>query len=272
MWKPRSSRPGRSPSAATARSMPAGRAGTAVAARRQPVDAQEQPRLVVRREQRVGPVAAHGEPPHARGAGDPVQRAGAHPRVDGGGGIVVGVRDHRVQQRPLAGREPAVGRRPHDREREHRLDDAGREEPAVDAHAAHAPPLVRDREPDRAGTAPRRALRLIDAAGSDEPRRRGRRGGDGDRRIPRHLGARVGDPHDPRRRLGHGGSDERQQDCGDQYAHATKRSRPRGGTPATVRRTRCVPARASGPAAPRRANGRRRTARHSARPGRRPAR
>ena len=73
----------------------------AVAARHEPVDPQEEARLVDRRDARGGPVPGGPEVAHVRAPGHPQQPGVADVRVDGVGAVVVGALDHRVEQSPL---------------------------------------------------------------------------------------------------------------------------------------------------------------------------
>ena len=169
-----------------------------VALGRELVDPQEQTRLVGGRDVRVGPVADVGEVGHVRRAGDPVQAGAADPPVDGARGVVVRHRDHRVQQRPLGRREPAVPRLAHDLEREHRLDDARRVEPVVEVEPADPAVRQRHREADRAGAGAGVVARVLDAAERDEARLGPRRDGvGGGRQRPQHQRQEQCPAHHP---------------------------------------------------------------------------
>ena len=164
---------------------------------RELVDAEEQARLVGSGDVRVGPVADVAEVGHVRRRGHPVEPGAADAPVYGAGGVVVGHRDHRVQQRPFRRRQVAVVGLAHHLEREHGLDDAGRVEPVVDARAADPPAGLGDRERDGARARAHVVARLLQAPDRHQARL-GRHGdGRGVRRMSRQRDERGEDgaPH-----------------------------------------------------------------------------
>jgi hypothetical protein len=110
----------------------------AVAPRDEPVDPQEQARLIGRGHRRAAPGRVGEEMAHADPARERAQRRQADARVHGVGGAVVGHADHRAQQRAVvrAQRPPAHVAAAQVRDQQHRLDDARR---AVLRRAAPAP-------------------------------------------------------------------------------------------------------------------------------------
>ena len=111
--------------------------------RHQPVDPAEEARLVLRAELRIGPVAGHGEVPHADQAGEPVEGRVADAVVDGVGRVVRRDRDHRAERRPLAGVRGPVPDAAQVRHEQHRLHQARAHVHPVRREAVHACPTSR---------------------------------------------------------------------------------------------------------------------------------
>ena len=139
--------------------------------RHQPVDPAEEARLVLRAELRIGPVAGHGEVPHADQAGEPVEGRVADAVVDGVGRVVRRDRDHRAERRPLAGIRGPVADAAQVRHQQHRLHQARAHVHPVRREAVHASPRVDERPRVGASARAQPALDRAHAAYRREARR-----------------------------------------------------------------------------------------------------
>jgi hypothetical protein len=111
-----------------------------VALRQQLLDAQEEARLVARRDLRQAPDRGDLEVGHAGPVGQPDDRRIADDVADPRGRDVVGAADHGRQQRAVGGLEVAIGGLLQVRDHEHRLDHARARDLTV--HPAPEQPVV----------------------------------------------------------------------------------------------------------------------------------